>query len=197
MVRDPKTALIVVDLQNDFITGTLAVPEAEGIVENIRNLLKLKHYDYNFATMDWHPELHESFASRWGDKPFTEFDGKMLWPDHCVAKSWGAELHPLIDNDEFFDGIIYKGTFTSIDNYSGFTNGCESSGLIETLRTLNVNEVDICGLATDYCVYETAKDALNEGLKVNILDDLCKAVDFKEGQGKLLKLSKLGAQFPF
>ena len=179
-----KKALIIVDVQNDFCEGgALAVPEANSIIPYINLLLEENQYDEIVLTQDWHPANHKSFASQHEDKvPFDviELNGtqQVLWPDHCVQGTKGAELHKDLKQNKI-SAIIRKGMNPNIDSYSGFfdVNKKNPTGLDGFLKDHNVTSVYICGLAADYCVYYTAKDALALGYTTNILEGSTKAID--------------------
>ena len=175
-------ALIIVDLQNDFLPGgTLAVKDGDQIIDRINKLQD--KFDYVVATQDWHPANHKSFASQHEDKvPFDviELNGtqQVLWPDHCVQGTKGAELHKDLKQNKI-SAIIRKGMNINVDSYSAFfdVNKKNPTGLNGFLKDHNVTSVYICGLAADYCVYYTAKDALALGYTTNILEGSTKPID--------------------
>lgn len=180
-------ALIVVDLQPDFMPGgALACPEGDSIVPSIAALLADRRYTTVVATQDWHPPGHASFASQHpGRTPFEQITlhgyPQTLWPDHCVQGSTGATLHPAV-NWNTADLILRKGTRPLVDSYSAFRenhspNGTRpSTGLAGWLHDRGIHEVHICGLARDYCVLWTAQDAANTGLKASVLWELTRPV---------------------
>jgi len=175
-------ALIIVDVQNDFIPGgKLAVPEGDTIIPRINELQK--KIDLVVATQDWHPANHKSFASQHeGKNPFDiiELNGiqQTLWPDHCIQGTPGANLHQDLNTNRI-EAIFRKGTNPEIDSYSGFfDNGRKkNTGLHGYLQDRKVDAVYVCGLAADYCVYYTAMDALSLGYSTSILDASVKAID--------------------
>ncbi len=177
-----SSALIVIDVQNDFCPGgALAVPEGDQIVEGINALMD--DFDTVVLTQDWHPEGHSSFASSHdGKAPFEVVDmpygPQVLWPDHCVQGSAGAELHSDLDVTRA-NVIIRKGTNPAIDSYSAFFENDQTTptGLDGYLKALGVTEVTMVGLATDFCVQFSALDAARLGFKVNVREDLCRAID--------------------
>ncbi|MGM0601731.1 MAG: bifunctional nicotinamidase/pyrazinamidase [Bacillota bacterium] len=176
-------ALLLVDLQNDFYEeGNLAVAGASEINSVINKLLSSDKYMVIAASQDWHPAGHRSFASTHNLEPFTPYDkekgiGPVLWPDHCVQGSYGAEFHPDINSNEF-DYILRKGSDTDVDSYSAFQdNDGTDLGLNGLLKGLNIKEIDICGLAFDVCVKYTANDAVNNDFKVNVILPATRAVD--------------------
>lgn len=190
-------ALIIVDMQNDFCPGgTLAVQYGDTIVQGI-NRIALR-FNMVATTQDWHPQNHGSFASNHkGAKPYDigTLSGRsqVLWPDHCVQNTTGAALHPNLQiNGQYF----VKGTNPAFDSYSGFfDDDGASTGLHEYLMSMQVTQVYICGLATDYCVKFTALDALKQGYTTVVLEDLCKGVniDPADSEKALEELRTAGA----
>jgi nicotinamidase/pyrazinamidase len=174
-------ALLLIDIQNDFIPGgSLAVPGGDEIIPRVNELQK--HFDLVVATQDWHPADHKSFASNHQGKnvfEHIELDGfdQVLWPAHCVQGTEGAEFSPKLSTNKV-EAIFRKGTNTEIDSYSGFyDNGHrKSTALAQYLKGKLVTEVFIVGLAADYCVYYTAKDSLKEGFMTYIVDDAVRAI---------------------
>jgi nicotinamidase/pyrazinamidase len=147
-------ALLIIDFQNDFTPGgALAVPQGDEAAERLNALAASGDYDLVVATRDWHPPDHGSFTARGG-----------IWPEHCVAGTPGAELHPALDRQRV-DVIVDKGRDPGTEGYSGF----DGTDLAALLRERGIDRVTVAGLATDYCVRATALDALREGFAV-ILD---------------------------
>ena len=177
-------ALIIVDVQNDFIPGgSLPVQDGESIIPILNQLQR--NFELVVATQDWHPGDHKSFASMHsGKKPFDVIDlnglTQVLWPDHCVQNSPGAAFHSALDTANI-EAIFRKGMNPEIDSYSGFfDNGHrKSTGLAGYLRERGVKEVYICGLAADYCVYFTALDALREQFTTCYIKDATRPIDAK------------------
>ncbi|HXT11284.1 MAG TPA: bifunctional nicotinamidase/pyrazinamidase [Candidatus Angelobacter sp.] len=177
-------ALILVDIQNDFLPGgALAVPDGDKVIPVANKLQPL--FPLVVATQDWHPANHGSFAaSHPGKKVFeqTELNGlpQTLWPVHCVQNTKGAELAAPLNRDRIAK-IFPKGTDAGIDSYSGlFDNGHrKSTGLGEWLQAQGVTEVYVCGLATDYCVKFTALDAAQMGFKINLIEDASRGVNLQ------------------
>jgi nicotinamidase/pyrazinamidase len=177
-------ALILVDIQNDFLPGgALAVPRGDEIIP-IANQLQHR-FDIVVATQDWHPADHGSFAANHPGKSVYEqvdLNGlpQTLWPIHCVQNTRGAELAPTIQSERI-EKIFQKGTDPGIDSYSGFfDNGHrKSTGLGEWLKQRGVTEVFVCGLATDYCVKFTALDAVHCGFKTALISDASRAVNLR------------------
>ncbi len=190
-------ALILIDIQNDLLPGgALAVPNGDQIIPVLN---EIQHdYDLVVASQDWHPPDHKSFASQHENKkPFERIawhDGiQVLWPDHCVQESFGAEFSKALDTKRV-EAIFRKGTNSQIDSYSALydNNHEKSTALADYLRAKGVNEVFIAGLATDYCVYYTALDSLKEGFKTTVLqnassglneEDIRKAMDHVRKEG--------------
>ncbi len=182
-------ALILVDIQNDFIPGgALAVNDGDAIVP-IANKLQ-EEFNFIVATQDWHPDNHGSFAENHQGKKIgevIELNGlqQILWPVHCVQKSDGSKFHRKLNLNKVAK-IFPKGTNSKIDSYSGFyDNGHrKSTGLAEYLKENNISDVYICGLATDYCVKFTALDAQAEGFKTFVIEDACRGVELNAGDVK-------------
>lgn len=166
---DMARALIIVDFQNDFTPGgALPVPDGDQISERINELAASGEFDLVVATRDWHPPEHGSFATSGG-----------RWPQHCVAGSDGAQLHSSLDQRRV-DVVIDKGQDPDTEGYSGF----EGTGLERLLRDRGIDEVAICGLATDYCVKNTAIDALRAGFRVCVDERGIRGVDVHPGDCK-------------
>lgn len=183
MVNLKVKALLVIDVQNDFYeSGQLSIPEASLINQPINQLLNSMEYELIVASQDWHPADHLSFATNHQNKKsFVTYDnqpgiGPLLWPVHCVQKTQGAKFNPEI-NTEKFDYILRKGKLKTVDSYSAFADNDGSNlGLAGLLNSLKVDEIDICGLAFDYCVKYTALDGIKNNFKVNIIGNATKAV---------------------
>lgn len=175
-------ALLLIDIQNDFIPGgALAVPDGDAILPLVNRLQPL--FDVVVATQDWHPADHKSFVSQHAGKQVFDvinLEGleQVLWPDHCVQGTPGAEFSPELDMNRV-EAIFRKGTAPEIDSYSGFyDNGHrKSTALAEYLRGKGVTEVYLVGLAADFCVYFTAKDALQEGFATYFVEDATRAIN--------------------
>jgi len=179
-------ALLLVDVQNDFCpAGSLAVERGDEVVAVINRISPA--FTRVVATQDWHPRDHLSFASNHpGRRPLEtiEVNGieQVLWPDHCLQGTPGAELHPQLDS-RGIGLILRKGMRSGLDSYSAFFENDRSTrtGLAEYLRGLGIEELVICGLATDYCVLASAMDARGLGFGVTLVRDACRGVDHPAG----------------
>ena len=177
-----KTALLVIDVQNDFCpAGALAVVGGNEIIPHINE--EMAKYDCVVLTQDWHPKGHSSFAtSHEGKNPLElikmPYGDQVLWPDHCIQGSKGAEFHPDL-NIEQANAIIRKGSNPFIDSYSAFFENDRktSTGLDGYLKSLEIEKINLVGLATDFCVNYSAQDAANLGYKVSVLEKMCRAID--------------------
>lgn len=175
-------ALVLVDIQNDFLPGgALAVGDGDKVVP-VANALSPR-FDLVVATQDWHPADHRSFASNHDGRDVGEvidLNGlpQVLWPNHCVQDTWGAEFAPELDTSRIAR-VFRKGVDPEIDSYSGFfDNGHRrSTGLGDWLREQGVEEVWVLGLATDYCVKFTALDARHLGFRTVVVEDGCRGVN--------------------
>lgn len=179
-------ALILVDLQNDFLPGgALAVPGGDEVIPLANRLMD--DFGIIVATQDWHPADHGSFAANHPGKVVYEsidLNGlpQTLWPVHCVQGTPGADFAPGLETVRI-TRVFRKGTRAEIDSYSGlYDNGHrQSTGLAEWLREQGVTQVTVCGLATDYCVKFTALDALAEGFGVTLDLPASRGVDLSPG----------------
>jgi nicotinamidase/pyrazinamidase len=179
-------ALVIVDVQNDFIPGgALAVPEGDEVVPVINRLQA--RFDLVVATQDWHPPAHGSFAvNHPGRKVYDVVDlnglPQVLWPVHCVQSTAGAEFVAGLDRSRVAR-VFQKGTDPGIDSYSGFfDNGYrKATGLGDYLKQRGVDAVYVCGLATDYCVKFTALDARQLGFETYLIEDASRGVNVKPG----------------
>ena len=176
-----KTALLIIDFQNDFLPGgALAVPHARDVVSNIKSLVS--DYDYIILTQDWHPAGHVSFATTHGKKNFetieVEYGTQKLWPDHCVQDTKGAEIASEL-SDISPDFVLRKGTRQHVDSYSAFieADGQEITAMTQFLIARGVQHIACVGLALDYCVFWTALDAIKLGFKTNVFLNACKGID--------------------
>ena len=186
-------ALILVDLQNDFIPGgALAVAEGDAVIPVANRLLaeRARLFDFVVATQDWHPARHESFAAVHGGKSvgsFIDLHGvqQILWPDHCVQESRGARF---VDGLRMarIDEIFKKGMNPSVDSYSGFFDNARrgDTGLDGWLRERGVTKLTVMGLATDYCVKFTVLDSLSLGYQTDVVTDGCRGVNVLAGDDR-------------
>merc|ERR1719187_631210 len=213
-----RPALLVIDVQNDFISGSLAVAGAEDIVQPISDLAKDDIWAKVVFSQDWHPTDHISFFSNlylrdldpaWREKhpgPIHMFDTvvfageppyeQVLWPDHCVQGSAGADFHQGLEKPEGV-AVIQKGVNPDVDSYSAFydnsgNSGSGSTGLDRLLDDAAVTEVVVVGLATDFCVGSTALDALSLGLPTTLLHDLARPVSQEGGEEMLARVEEAG-----
>lgn len=189
-------SLIIVDIQNDFVTGgSLEVPGGEQIIPLVNEISG--KFDLVVATQDWHPQGHKSFASNHeGKKPFDTIQlggiTQVLWPDHCVQGSPGAALHASLNLNRA-EAIFRKGMDPEIDSYSAFyDNGHKKfTGLAGYLKSRGVQSVYICGLAGDYCVFYSARDALKEGFRTFVIEDATRSIipgDFEKAKKEMRAL---------
>ena len=162
-------ALLIIDFQNDFTPGgALAVRDGDTIAPKINALAASGDYDLVVATRDWHPADHHSFKAQGG-----------IWPVHCVAGTQGAQLHPDLDRTKV-DVVVDKGQAVDTDGYSGF----EGTDLDELLRERGITQVTVVGLATDYCVKNTALDALKAGFQVTVDSSAARGVEVQPGDSE-------------
>ena len=160
-------ALLIIDFQNDFTPGgALAVADGDTIAPKLNALAGSGDYDLVIATRDWHPADHGSFEAQGG-----------IWPVHCVAGTQGAQLHPDLDQTKV-DIVVDKGQAVDTDGYSGF----DGTDLEELLRERDITQVTVVGLATDYCVKNTALDALKAGFQVTVDSSAARGVEVEPGR---------------
>jgi nicotinamidase/pyrazinamidase len=174
-------ALLIIDFQNDFTGGgALAVPDGDAIAPRLNELIDSGDFDLIVATRDWHPADHASFEEQGGP-----------WPPHCVQGTRGAELNDALHADRV-DAIVDAGYRADLEGYSGF----EATDLAALLRERGVDEVTVVGLATDYCVKQTAADALREGFSVSVDREAIRGIDVKPGDSEraLDELRAAGAE---
>jgi len=187
---DNTNALIIVDMQNDFMPGgALPVEEGDQIIDSINQISEtFKKYNGKIIlTQDWHPKNHKSFASSYNDKnPGDEYHsegiGPVLWPDHCVQGTKGAQFHDKL-NIDLAHTIIRKGFNPEVDSYSAFIENDKKSEtkLKGYLNSLKIKKIFICGLALDYCCYYTALDGKYFGYEVYFLVNLTRGIDLPPG----------------
>ncbi len=182
MIKDTTDCLIIIDVQNDFCSGgALEVPAGEEVVPVINRLVG--GFPHRILTQDWHPAGHRSFASAHaGKSPFEtvelDYGTQVLWPDHCIQDSFGAEFHADLDITGA-ELIIRKGFRLAIDSYSAFTENDQATptGLSGYLADRGFRRLFLAGLATDYCVAWSALDARRQGFEVVLIEDACRAID--------------------
>jgi nicotinamidase/pyrazinamidase len=194
-------ALVAVDLQHDFLPrGALAVPDGDAVIKVIDAIMP--SFDVVVATQDWHPPDHGSFASNHpgheiGDVVRLAGQKQVLWPDHCVQGTSGAELHSGFDQRRVH-AIVRKGTRNNVDSYSTFWDNARlrSTGLAGYLRELGVTDVWLGGLATDYCVLYSVLDSAELGFATYVVEDACRGIERKPGdvQRAFEAMAKAGAR---
>eukprot|EP00190_Bangiopsis_sp_CCMP1999_P005812 CAMPEP_0198725766 /NCGR_PEP_ID=MMETSP1475-20131203/3017_1 /TAXON_ID= ORGANISM="Unidentified sp., Strain CCMP1999" /NCGR_SAMPLE_ID=MMETSP1475 /ASSEMBLY_ACC=CAM_ASM_001111 /LENGTH=206 /DNA_ID=CAMNT_0044487599 /DNA_START=46 /DNA_END=666 /DNA_ORIENTATION=+ len=194
-----KKALVIVDLQYDFLPGgSLGVSDGDQAISGINRIRNSPHFDVVVFTRDWHPADHISFARNHpGKKEFedTEINGfpQTLWPVHCVQNTHGAEIHCDVVVKKS-DLIHDKGGKANLEEYSAFGNANFQifNGFNEKLKSLGVDTIYICGLATDFCVGNTALDARHFGLKTYLLTDLVRGISDKLSRDMMERMSDRG-----
>jgi nicotinamidase/pyrazinamidase len=185
-MKADKKVLIVVDVQNDFCPGgALPVNDGDKIIPVINRIID--KFDIIIGTQDWHPQDQISFASNHKGKSLydqIDLDGvvQTLWPDHCLQGTPGADFHRAL-NTVKFSMVLRKGANSKIDSYSAFMENDKKTetGLHGYIKALNISEVYVCGLATDYCVYFTAKDSATYGFSTHIIIDASAGIDLPAG----------------
>lgn len=185
-------ALIVIDIQNDFCPGgALAVSQGDEIIAPVNKLIA--RHDHVIVTQDWHPKNHSSFASQHNNSAPYElinmpYGKQVLWPDHCVQGTYGAELHHDLvwQKSEL---LLRKGYNAAIDSYSTFFENDHktSTGLVGYLRERNIKKLLLCGLATDFCVAYSAIDGVRAGFEVSVSLAACRAIDLDGSLDSALK----------
>ncbi len=191
--------LLLVDIQKDFLPGgALAVPQGDEVIPVANRMMD--QFPLVVALQDWHPPSHKSFASNHtGKNPFDTINlngiDQILWPDHCVQKTQGAEYTPQLDSHKA-EVIFRKGIDPEIDSYSGFyDNGYQkSTGLTSYLKGKKVQEVYILGLAGDFCVYFTAMDAIKEGFQATLIMDGIRSINPEDFNRKVAEFQEKGGQ---
>jgi len=175
-------ALLIVDVQNDFCPGgALEVPEGDKVVPVINSLTP--HFDAVIQTQDWHPAGHYSFASSHDQKePFDtikmEYGNQVLWPDHCVQGSEGAQFHPDLETLKT-QVVIRKGFRKEIDSYSAFyeNDNKTKTGVTGYLNTRGIDTLYVAGLATDFCVKWSVLDGIKDGFNLYVVEDAVLGID--------------------
>ena len=177
-----KTALLIIDIQNDFCpAGALEVAGGNEIISDINQ--EMKKYECVVLTQDWHPKGHSSFAiSHEGKNPLDvvemPYGDQVLWPEHCVQGSQGAEFHCELNSDRA-NAVIRKGSNPLIDSYSAFfeNDRTTATGLDGYFKSLGIEKINLVGLATDFCVNYSAQDAAKLGYNVSVFEGMCRAID--------------------
>lgn len=197
-----QSALLLVDLQNDFCAGgSLAVPAGDDIIPLANALMPLM--PLVIATQDWHPHDHMSFAANHDNKAIGDalmVDGisQTLWPVHCVQGSHGAAFHPDLALSHI-SHIVHKGIDKVVDSYSAFFDNAHrrSTGLHDFLQSQAIKRIYILGLATDYCVKYSVLDALHLGYEVTVIEDACKGVGLQttDIENAVAEMKNAGAAF--
>lgn len=195
-----KEALLVIDIQNDFLPGgALAVPEGDAVIEVANQLMP--HFESVFASQDWHPSNHCGYADQYPDKQV--FDvikhhgiDQILWPRHCQQDTHGAAF-PQNLQTQYFEAVIQKGTDPNIDSYSAFYDNerRKQTDLAATLHEHKIEHVYIVGLASEYCVAYTAADAISEGFKTTIVNDGVRGLNAQDTAKAFADLQQKGVTF--
>ena len=194
-------ALLVIDIQNDFCPGgALAVPDGDEIIPVVNRLIL--SFDIVIQTQDWHPDNHSSFASSHEKRSSydviqMEYGDQVLWPDHCVQGSKGAEFHPDLITDKS-EVIIRKGFRRHIDSYSTFYENDQSTptGLAGYLREREISELFTVGLATDFCVKWSILDGMKENFKMILVEDAVRGIDLNGSlESAFIEMKEKGALF--
>ena len=207
MLIDQRSDILgLIDVQPTFMPGgELPVADGDAIIPIVNRLLTL--FDHAFATQDWHPANHASFASQHpGRQPYDTiqmpYGDQVLWPDHGIAGSAPAAIHPAIDQTRI-EAIVRKGFRPAIDSYSGFFENDRTTptGLEAWLRQRGFSRLFLCGLATDFCVAWTAEDAVRIGFSVTVIEDACRPIALPIPDGRTTmdaardRLTALGIRF--
>jgi len=200
-IEPDRDVLVVVDIQNDFCPGgALAVAEGDTVIPLVNHMAR--RFAHVVLTQDWHPADHRSFASAHpGHNAFDVVDmpygSQILWPDHCVQGTPGAEFHPdlAIARAEL---VLRKGYRRTIDSYSAFFENDRHTptGLAGYLRERGLKRVFLCGLAFDFCVAYSALDARSHGFDVTVIETACRAIDTNGSRDRALAdMTRVGVQF--
>lgn len=197
----PEDLLLVIDVQNDFCPGgALAVPDGDAVVKPVNRLIE--SFAHVSLTQDWHPPGHSSFASSHpGRAPFEtielSYGPQVLWPDHCVQGTLGAQFHADLHSDKA-QLILRKGYFQAIDSYSAFFENDRktTTGLSGYLRRRGITRLVLAGLATDFCAYYSAMDGRRDGFDVVLVEDACRAIDLNGSLDAAMKdMAAVGVVF--
>ena len=200
-----RSALLVVDIQPDFLPGgALPVEHGDEILDSVADLMRSERFQLEVATQDWHPPDHVSFASRHKRKaPYDRIElyghEQILWPDHCIQGTPGAELHRGLPWERV-DAVIRKATDPVVDSYSAFRNNWNAAGdrpatgLGGYLHDRGIEAVFICGLARDFCVKWSAEDAIAAGFRAHVVWDLTRAIYPEADKENERSLRELGVE---
>jgi nicotinamidase/pyrazinamidase len=205
MQADPVTDILgLIDVQPTFMPGG-ELPVTDAIIQVINQLLR--RFDHAFATQDWHPANHASFASAHpGKQPYDDiempFGNQVLWPDHGIAGTATAAIHPAIDQTRI-EAIIRKGFRPALNSYSAFFENDRQTptGLEAWLRQRGFSRLFLCGLATDFCVAWSAEDAVRLDFTVTVVEDACRGIGLPEPGGRTTidttrdRLTAMGVRF--
>ncbi|PYB75369.1 bifunctional nicotinamidase/pyrazinamidase [Rhizobium wuzhouense] len=196
-------ALLLIDIQNGFCPGgNLPVADGDAVVAIANRVIEKGGYDLVVASQDWHPANHGSFASQHpGKKPFDmgvlSGQPQVMWPDHCIQGTPDAEFHPDLDTARI-DYVQRKGENPAVDSYSAFRDNDKAAitGLSDYLKSKGVTELDLMGLATDYCVHFSALDAVDmlPGAKIRLIADGCRGIDPKGVEEALAAMAHAGVE---
>lgn len=189
-----KTALLVIDVQNDFLPGgALAVAKGDAVIDPVNRLMRSGRFDEIVLTQDWHPAGHVSFASSHagkavGESVATPYGQQILWPDHCVAETLGAALSARLAT-QVPHHVVRKGTHKDVDSYSAFmeADGVTDTGLAQYLKGKGVSRVVAAGLATDFCVLWSVRDAVKAGFELACATDACAGIGIEGSIEKAFK----------
>lgn len=196
-------ALVITDVQHDFMPGgALGVRGANEIVPIINALIP--KFDHVVATLDWHPPNHVSFASAHQKKPGEKIRigaiEQILWPDHCIQNTRGADFASGLHRDKI-EAVFHKGVDAKVDSYSTFFDNARrrSTGLADHLRKRKLSDLYFVGVATDYCVLYSVLDALDLGFEAAVIRDACRAIGLepRDEERALLRMSEKGARILF
>lgn len=191
-------ALIIVDVQNDFLpSGALPVPHGDEIIQPINELME--HFDWVLASKDWHPKDHISFATSWFKKPgdiqILRGSEQVLWPVHCVENTWGSEFPEALDSDQIHH-VFFKGHTKNVDSYSLFLDANQNPATaITTFLTVHqIHKLYFVGLATEYCVKYSVLDALKLGYETFVIEDCCRGLKNETSKAAFKQMKEAKAQ---
>lgn len=199
-VNRRKAALIIIDYQNDFVNGSLTVPGGIDIGSKLNELRNRREWDLIVTTQDWHPQDHVSFASNHpGKKPYDiiqlPYGPQVLWPDHCVINSTGAQLFKSLNTSEK-DVILRKGSNPNVDSYSAFLDNDkkEKTPLDSILKKEKITEIYLSGLAYDFCVQSSAIDGVKFGYRTYLVEDASSGIKKESMDQARKEMLKVGVR---